>query len=99
MEGVIVPGTKVKRPIAGTKYDQRRKLSDLQIQAIVLLYNNGWSSTQIAELLKVCRSTVQYTVHPQVQKKKNSKHTAEYWKEAYLKNRRYRKSLESEGLI
>lgn len=61
-------------PIAGTKLDQRRKLSNEQREAVKILADKGYSQRKLAEMFNVSKSLVQSILNPQqrsVQKKRS----------------------------
>lgn len=74
-------------PIAGTKLDQRRKLSDEQREAIKILANEGYSQRKLAEMFNVSKSLVQGIINPQPHRKPQKKRATAYWTEA---KKRYR---------
>ena len=73
-------------PIAGTKLDQRRKLSDEQREAIKILANEGYSQRKLADMFNVSKSLVQGIINPHPRKPQKKRATA-YWTEAKKKYR------------
>lgn len=81
-----MPFKSEKITIAGTQYDQRRKLSDEQVKAIVILSAQGYSQRQLARMFGCSKGSIQNILHPQKRYPQKSRETA-YWTEA---KRRYR---------
>lgn len=84
--------------IAGTVNDKRRKLSEEQKQAIVLLRQNGYSLRKIALMFGCSKSLVQYILNPKVKSKPKKRSTA-YWTEAKKKYRSRKQELFKTGQI
>ena len=60
-------------PIAGTKLDQRRKLSNEQREAVKILADKGYSQRKLAEMFNVSKSLVQSILnHNNVRHKRNA---------------------------
>ncbi len=74
-------------PIAGTKLDQRRKLSNEQREAIKILADKGYSQRKLAEMFNVSKSLVQGIINPQPHRNPPRKRTTAYWTEAKRKYR------------
>ena len=75
-------------PIAGTKLDQRRKLSNEQREAVKILADKEYSQRKLAEMFNVSKSLIQSILNPQRRAAQKKRSTA-YWTEA---KRKYRKS-------
>lgn len=84
--------------IAGTKYDNRRKLSSDQVRAIKLLKEEGYSYRQLAAMFGCSKWTVQNIVHPQFRKPPKKRPT-EYWTEKKREYRQRKQSLYKSGQI
>lgn len=80
-----MPYKSEKIPIAGTKLDLRRKLTDEQRRAVKILVDQGYSQRQLAEMFGCSKGTIQQIATPQ--KKSSKKYPTAYWTEA---KRRYR---------
>lgn len=84
--------------IAGTKYDNRRKLSSDQVRAIKLLKEEGYSYRQLAAMFGCSKWTIQNIIYPQL-KKPQKKRPTEYWTEKKREYRRRKEALFKSGLI
>lgn len=85
-------------PIAGTKLDQRRKLSNEQREAVKILSDKGYSQRKLAEMFNVSKSLIQFILNPQpraVQKKRSTV----YWTEAKKKYRQRKHQLYKTGKL
>ena len=60
-----MPYRSEKIQIAGTKHDGRRKLSDEQKGAIIILRKKGHSYRKLAEKFGVSKSLIQSIIRPQ----------------------------------
>lgn len=85
-------------PIAGTKLDQRRKLSNEQREAIKILADKGYSRRKLAEMFNVSKSLVQHVLNPQFRTKPKKRSTA-YWTEAKRKYRQRKQQLYKTGKL
>lgn len=81
-----MPYKSEKIPIAGTKLDLRRKLSDEQKEAIKFLSREGYSQRKLAEMFGCSRRSIQNILNPQPHTQ-SCKRPKEYWTE---KKRIYR---------
>ena len=84
--------------IAGTKYDNRRKLSTDQVRAIKLLKEEGYSYRQLAALFGCSKWTIQNIINPQIKKPVKKRPTA-YWTEKKRQYRQRKQALYKSGLI
>lgn len=84
--------------IAGTKYDNRRKLSSDQVRAIKLLKEEGYSYRQLAAMFGCSKWTVQNIIHPQF-RKPAKKRSTEYWTEKKREYRQRKQALFKSGQI
>lgn len=85
-------------PIAGTKLDQRRKLSNEQREAVKILADKGYSQRKLAEMFNVSKSLVQSILNPQ-QRAVQKKRPAAYWAEAKRKYRQRKHQLYKTGKL
>lgn len=85
-------------PIAGTKLDQRRKLSNEQREAVKILADKGYSQRKLAEMFNVSKSLVQFILNPQ-QRGVQKKRPAAYWTEAKRKYRQRKHQLYKTGKL
>jgi transposase len=85
-------------PIAGTKHDSRRKLSEEQKQAIKILHKEGYSYRKLAEMFNVSKWCIQSIINPSV-RSKSRKQSKEYWSEAKRKYRKKKQELYKNGDI
>lgn len=81
-----MPYKSEKIPIAGTKLDLRRKLSDEQRRAVKILADQGYSQRKLAEMFGCSKGTIQQIVAPH-QRSPQKRYPKEYWTDA---KRRYR---------
>lgn len=81
-----MPYKSEKIPIAGTKHDGRRKLSEEQRKAVEILHKEGYSFRKLAEMFGVSKWLIQSIIKPPV-RCKSKKYSTEYYTEA---KRRYR---------
>lgn len=93
-----MPYKSEKIPIAGTKYDRRRKLSPDQIKAIKLLKEDGYSYRQLAAMFNCSKWTIQNILNPQVCKRTIKRPTA-YWTEKKREYRQRKHALFKSGKI
>lgn len=84
--------------IAGTKYDNRRKLSSDQVRAIKFLKEEGYSYRQLAAMFGCSKWTVQNIIHPQFRKPAKKRPT-EYWTEKKREYRQRKQALFKSGQI
>lgn len=84
--------------IAGTKYDNRRKLSSDQARAIKLLKEDGYSYRQLAAMFGCSKWTIQNIIHPQLRKPPKERPT-EYWTEKKREYRQRKQALLKSGKI
>lgn len=84
--------------IAGTKYDNRRKLSPDQVRAIKFLKEEGYSYRQLAAMFGCSKWTIQNIIHPQIKKQPQKRPTA-YWTEKKRQYRQRKQALFKSGLI
>lgn len=84
--------------IAGTKYDNRRKLSSDQVRAIKLLKEEGYSYRQLAAMFGCSKWTVQNIIHPQF-RKPSKKRPTEYWTEKKREYRQRKQALFKSGQL
>lgn len=84
--------------IAGTKYDNRRKLSQDQVGAIKLLKEEGYSYRQLAAMFGCSKWTIQNIIHPQ-HRTPPKKRPTEYWTEKKREYRQRKQALFKSGLI
>lgn len=85
--------------IAGTKYDNRRKLSQDQVGAIKLLKEEGYSYRQLAAMFGCSKWTIQNIIHPQSRKAPKKKRPTEYWTEKKRECRQRKQVLFKSGQI
>lgn len=85
-------------PIAGTKLDQRRKLSNEQREAVKILADKGYSQRKLAEMFNVSKSLIQSILHPQP-KVAQKKRPVAYWTEAKRKYRQRKHQLYKTGKL
>lgn len=85
-------------PIAGTKLDQRRKLSDEQREAIKILVDKGYSRRKLAEMFNVSKSLIQHVLNPQLRTEPKKRSTA-YWTETKRKYRQRKQQLYKTGKL
>lgn len=83
-------------PIAGTKLDLRRKLSEEQKQAVTVLYERGFSQRKIAAMFGCSKGTIQQLVAPH-QKSKPKRYSSEYWAAAKKRYRTRKQELLKAG--
>lgn len=93
-----MPYKSEKIKIAGTKYDNRRKLSDDQIRAIKLLKEDGYSYRQLAAMFGVSKRSIQNIIHPQL-RKASVKRPTSYWTEKKREYRQRKQRLYLSGQI
>lgn len=87
-------------PIAGTKFDQRRKLSDEQKEAIRILADKGYSQRKLADMFGVSKGVIQYLIHPEQKcKTQQKKRPTAYWTEAKRKHRQRKQALYTSGKL
>lgn len=93
-----MPYKSEKIPIAGTKLDLRRKLSDEQRRAVKILADQGYSQRKLAEMFGCSKGTIQQIVapHPKASQKRYPK---EYWTEAKRRYRERKQKLFKAGEI
>lgn len=84
--------------IAGTKHDNRRKLSTDQVRAIKLLKEDGYSYRQLAAMFGCSKWTIQNIIHPQIRKPPKKRPT-EYWTEKKRNYRQRKQALFKSGQI
>lgn len=84
--------------IAGTKYDNRRKLSQEKVRAIKLLKEDGYSYRQLAAMFGCSKWTIQNIIHPQIRKPPKQRST-EYWTEKKREYRQRKQILLKSGQI
>ncbi|MBR4645340.1 MAG: helix-turn-helix domain-containing protein [Bacteroidaceae bacterium] len=92
-----MPYKSEKIPIAGTKLDLRRKLSDEQRRAVKILADQGYSQRKLAEMFGCSKGTIQQIVAPQ--KKVAHKYPKEYWTEAKRRYRERKQKLFKSGTL
>lgn len=85
--------------IAGTEFDQRIKITDVQKKAIKILYRHAFSQRTLAKLFNVSKTSVGNIVNPSKKKRSNSFHSKEYWNEMKKKCRNRKQELFKKGLI
>ena len=93
-----MPYSSEKIQIAGTKHDGRRKLSDEQKGAIIILRKKGCSYRKMAEKFGVSKSLIQSIIRPQ-SRTKPKKLSTEYWTNAKRKHRKRKQELYKNGKI
>lgn len=81
-----MPYKSEKIKIAGTRFDNRRRLSLDQVRAIKFLKENGYSYRQLATMFGCSKWAIQNIIHPPTKAKAKKRPTA-YWTE---KKRQYR---------
>lgn len=84
--------------IAGTKYDNRQKLSADQVRAIKLLKEDGYSYRQLAAMFNCSKWRIQTIINPQIRKPAKKRPT-EYWTEKKRQYRQRKQALFKSGLI
>lgn len=82
-----MPYKSEKMPIAGTKLDLRRKLTDDKVRAIKILSAEGYSQRQLARMMDCSKGLVQHILNPKPRSKQMKRYPKEYCTEA---KRRYR---------
>ena len=87
-----------KIKIAGTEFDLRRKLTDLQKNAIKLLSKQGISQRKLAEIFHCSKRTVQNILQPQERSAPAPK-PKEYWTEKKCLYRQRKQKLYVEGRL
>lgn len=93
-----MPYKSEKIPIAGTKHDGRRKLSDEQKRAITILHKEGYSFRKLAEMFSVSKWLIQSILNPAT-RTKPKKYSTEYCTEAKRKYRQKKQELFKNGKI
>ena len=93
-----MPYKSEKINIAGTKYDNRRKLTDDQIRAIRLLKEDGYSFRQLAAMFNISKWSVQNIIHPQ-KRSKVIKRPKSYWTQKKKEYRARKQRLYLSGKI
>lgn len=91
-----MPYKSEKIPIAGTKHDGRRKLSEEQKQAVIILHKEGYSFRKLAEMFGVSKWLIQSIISPPV-RRKSKKYSTEYYTEAKRKYRLKKQELFKNG--
>lgn len=87
-----MPYKSEKIPIAGTKLDLRRKLSDEQRRAVKILADQGYSQRKLAEMFGCSKGTIQQIVAPH-QKATQKRYPKEYWANAKKRYRERKQKL------
>lgn len=93
-----MPYQSEKIPIAGTKHDSRRKLSNEQKEAVKILHKEGYSYRKLADMFNVSKWTIQSIINPPA-RPKSKKQSKEYWTEAKRKYRKKKQELYKNGDI
>lgn len=93
-----MPYKSEKIPIAGTKLDARRKLSDEQKEAIKILSAEGYSQRKLAEMFGCSKRSVQNILQPQPRCKPKKRPT-EYWTEKKREYRQRKQKMYVEGTL
>lgn len=93
-----MPFKSEKITIAGTQYDRRRKLSDEQVKAIVILSAQGYSQRQLARMFGCSKGSIQNILHPQKRYPQKARETA-YWTEAKRRYRMRKQMLYKAGVL
>lgn len=84
--------------IAGTQYDQRRKLTTEQVNAISILSQQGYSQRQLARMFGCSKGSIQNILHPQKRYPQKQRDTA-YWTEAKRRYRARKQMLYKSGVL
>lgn len=87
-----MPYKSEKIPIAGSRFDKRRKLSDDQVRAIRILAREGYSQCRLAEMMNCSQPLISQIVNPARRKRSKSKYSTARNTEA---KRRYRARKEA----
>ena len=85
-------------PIAGTKFDRRRKLSPEQKEAIKILSERGYSQRKLAEMFGCSKRSVQNILHPQ-ERGSQPKRPTEYWTQKKREYRQWKQKLFLDGRL
>lgn len=93
-----MPYRSEKVKIAGTKHDRRRRLSDEQKKAIVILSREGYSQRKLAAMFGCSKGSIQFILNPGAKSKPKSRSSA-YWSAAKKKYRRRKQELYKTGKI
>ena len=84
--------------VAGTKFDNRAKLTEDQRQAIRVLSREGYSQRKLASMFNVSKRLIQSIITPPV-RKPPKKRTTEYWNTIKQRYRKRKKELYQSGKI
>ena len=93
-----MPYKSEKIKIAGTKLDLRRKLSQAQKDAIVILSKENYSQRKLAEMFGCSKRSVQNILHPQ-ERSPAPKRPTDYWTEKKRLYRQRKQQLFLDGKI
>lgn len=93
-----MPYKSEKIPIAGTRLDARRKLSNEQKEAIKLLTAEGYSQRKLAEMFGCSRWSVQNILRPSPRVKDRPR-PREYWTARKRQYRRRKQKLFVDGIL
>ena len=85
-------------PIAGTKNDSRRKLTNEQREAVIILHREGYSYRKLAEMFGVSKRLIQSIIRPPKRSLPRPRPTS-YWTDAKRKYRRRKQKLYKRGII
>ena len=85
-------------PIAGTQYDSRRKLSDEQRDAVIILHREGYSYRKLAAMFGVSKRLIQSIIRPPKRSIPRQRPKS-YWTQAKRKYRIRKQNLFKQGLI
>lgn len=88
-----------KIKIAGTKYDQRVKITDEQKRAIKILIDNAFSQRSIARMMNLSKTSIRNVLNPDVPRVSNNRKPKEYWAAVKRKYRNRKHQLLKDGLI
>lgn len=93
-----MPYRSEKIPIAGTKLDLRRKLSEEKKKAVRILSNEGYSQRKLAEMFGCSRRLIQHILDPQ-KRSVQSKRPTEYWTKKKHEYRQRKQQLYLDGKL
>lgn len=93
-----MPYKSEKIPIAGTTLDLRRKLSQEQKEAIIILSEKGYSQRKLAAMFGCSKRSIQNIVKPQKRTLPKVR-PKEYWTEMKRKYRHRKQQLFIDGKL
>lgn len=93
-----MPYRSEKISIAGTKYDSRRKLTDEQRDAVIILHREGYSYRKLAAMFGVSKRLIQSIIRPPKRSTPRQRPKS-YWTQAKRKYRIRKQHLFKQGFI